>query len=375
MNIAIKEALRVVVSIALSVFIAEMLVMLILSQLEDLSTLTESIVDASLLTVLLAPALYFLVYRPLKREIKERRRAETDLRTSLHNEKVLNEKLTAARDQLLESEKLVSMGQIAAGVAHEINNPVGFVASNMGSLETYLDDLLKLVSSYENCHPLIQQDTELFQTILAARESADIDYLKSDSSDLIKESQDGIARIKRIVQDLKDFSRSDDGVYEFADLNHELDRTLNIVNNELKYHTKLEKVLGEIPAVECVPSQINQVLLNLLVNAGQAIEKEGIIRICTELKDDQVQISITDNGCGMSEQQLTRIFEPFYTTKPRGKGTGLGLSVSWGIIQTHGGSITAESEQGKGTTFRVCLPLKQANDSQEKQVEASVQAG
>lgn len=358
MKAAVKSASGVVLSITLVVFIAELLVMVALMQFKALPPLAGALIDASLLTLIIAPALYMRVYRHLIREIQHRQDAEIDLCHTLDEQRSLNTKLTQARDQLIQSEKLVSMGQMAAGVAHEINNPIGFIGSNLGSLENYRGNLMALLNTYESCHPQIKKDDELYQSVIAARAAADIDYLKTDISSLIEESAEGITRVKRIVKDLKDFSRTDDGVREQADLNHELERTLNIVNNQLKYHCTLVKQLQPLPLVECVPAQINQVFLNMLVNAGQAIAQEGVITLNTQACADEVCISISDTGSGMTDEQKTRLFEPFYTTKPRDKGTGLGLSVSWGIISKHGGRIEVESVLGTGTTFRIYLPLR-----------------
>jgi len=357
MKVAVRTALKVVSSIALIVFIAELLVMVLLMRLDTLPPLTNALIDASLLSLIIAPALYFRVYLPLMLEIRSRQQIETELHRALAEQQSLNSKLTQARHQLIEAEKLVSMGQIAAGVAHEINNPIGFIGSNLGTLKSYAEDLLQLLDTYESCHSELQQHTALYNNIIAARTKADIDYLKTDITSLIDESVDGITRVRQIVKDLKDFSRADDGVREQVDLNNELDRTLNIVHNQLKYHTTLVKNLQPLPLVDCVPAQINQVFLNFLVNAGQAIEKEGIITLESQSADDEMCISISDSGCGMNEEQKLRLFEPFYTTKPRDKGTGLGLSVSWGIINKHGGRIEVESLLGIGTTFRIYLPI------------------
>lgn len=358
MKAAVKSALRVVLSIALVVFIAELLVMVALMQFAEFPPLAGALIDATLLTLIIAPALYMGVYRHLIHEIQQRQDAEIELCQALDEQRGLNAKLTQARDQLIQSEKLVSMGQIAAGVAHEINNPIGFIGSNLSTLENYAGELIALLNTYESCHPYIKKNSDLYLAVSKARAAADIDYLKTDISSLLAESLEGITRVKRIVKDLKDFSRSDDGVREQADLNHELERTLNIVNNQLKYHTKLVKKLQPLPLVECVPAQINQVFLNILVNAGQAIAQEGIITLSTQALADEVCISISDTGSGMTDEQKTRLFEPFYTTKPRDKGTGLGLSVSWGIISKHGGRIEVDSVLGTGTSFRIYLPLR-----------------
>ena len=267
----------------------------------------------------------------------------------------LIEKLDAAQSQLLQSEKLASIGQLAAGVAHEINNPIGFVNSNIGSLDSYVLDLLRLVDVLENGE--IAAAAEL-------KREMDFDYLKEDVISLIRESRDGLERVKRIVQDLKDFSRIDSSQdWQRADLHQCLDSTLNVVGNEIKYRARVMKAYGELPEVDCLPSQLNQVFMNLLVNAAQAMPDKapelGRITITTEAADGWVRVAVADTGRGIPAENLKRIFDPFFTTKPVGKGTGLGLSVSYNIIARHGGRIEVDSQEGVGTTFTVCLPVRQ----------------
>lgn len=272
------------------------------------------------------------------------------------------QQLKQAQAQLLQSEKMASIGQLAAGVAHEINNPIGYVHSNLGTLQTYTKGLLSLLDAHERlCQALPEELRPLLAPIREAKARIDYGFLQSDLPQLLEESREGIERVKKIVMDLRDFSHageleSDDWVV--ADLHRGLDSTLNIVWNELKYKTEVHKQYGEIPAVECMPSQLNQVFLNLLVNAGQAIEKKGDITITTTLEKGEVCVSISDTGMGIPAQQLGQIFDPFFTTKPVGKGTGLGLALSYSIMQKHRGRIEVESTVGVGTTFRVYLPVQ-----------------
>jgi two-component system NtrC family sensor kinase len=196
--------------------------------------------------------------------------------------------------------------------------------------------------------------------VLDARKRLKIDHILDDAHQLIVESQDGAGWVRRIVQDLKSFSRVDQAETAFADLNEALETTINIAWNELKYVAELRKEFGDIPKVKCFPQQLNQVFLNLLVNAAHAMEgQQGTITVKTALADagDVVVVSISDTGCGMTEEVRKRIFEPFYTTKEVGKGTGLGLSISYDIIKKHGGSIEVQSEPGRGTTFTIELPV------------------
>ncbi|NIA52228.1 ATPase [Massilia sp. TW-1] len=281
----------------------------------------------------------------------------------------LNEQLSMAQAQLLQSEKLASIGQLAAGVAHEINNPISFVFSNFGTLQTYVASLLRVLARYEEAEPFIA-DPDVARGIADLREQVDLAFLQEDVLALMAESRDGIERVRKIVQDLKDFSRVDaHQQWQWADLHQGIDSTLNIVNNEVKYKADIVKEYGAIPEVECLPSQINQVIMNIVVNGAQAIEgRRGRITVRTGASGGNVWIEIADNGCGIPQAIQSRIFDPFFTTKPIGTGTGLGLSLSYGIIQKHRGRIDMQSEEGVGTTFRIELPIRQpdADDSTEK---------
>lgn len=275
--------------------------------------------------------------------------------------KELNGKLSDARTKLIQSEKLASIGQLAAGVAHEINNPIGFIFSNFGTLEKYLQDLFQMLSAYE------QAESELGNSPVAARlralyEELEIEYLKDDIPSLMNESRDGIQRVRKIVQDLKDFSRVDARQeWEWVNLHSGLNSTLNIVNNEIKYKADVVREFGELPEVQCLPSEINQVFMNLLVNAAHSITVErGTITLRTGHEGTEVWIEVADNGCGIAPENLSRIFDPFFTTKPVGQGTGLGLSLSYGIIQKHAGRMEVSSQLGQGTRFRITLPVRQA---------------
>lgn len=264
----------------------------------------------------------------------------------------LNAKLAQANKQLLQSEKLAAIGQLAAGVAHEINNPVGYVYSNLQSLGSYLDDIFRLTDAIDSASSL--DDLKMIKT------NIDYTFLKDDLKDLLSESKEGIERVKTIISAMKDFSHIDEEEFKLADLHRGIETTLNVVNNELKYKATVTKVFGELPEVECISSQINQVIMNLLVNAAHAIDDFGEITIRTLSDGAQAIVEVEDTGKGIAEENLHRIFEPFFTTKPVGKGTGLGLSLSFNIIQKHNGSITAEkSSAGKGTCFRISLPLRQ----------------
>ncbi len=284
-------------------------------------------------------------------QVKELLRANEELTQ-------LNAKLSDAQDKLMQSEKLASIGQLAAGVAHEINNPIGFIFSNFGTLERYLDDLFQMLSAYEQAEPALA-GTPVGAQLKALREKVELDFLKEDIPSLMNESKDGITRVRNIVQNLKDFSRVDTSQeWVLADLHHGISSTLNIVNNEIKYKADVVKLYGEIPDIECLPSELNQVFMNLLVNAAHAIQAErGTITIRTGTEADNVWVEVEDNGGGIAKENLGRIFDPFFTTKAVGKGTGLGLSLSYGIVKKHFGQIDVFSEVGAGTRFRVTLPV------------------
>ena len=271
-----------------------------------------------------------------------------------------NAKIRGAQEQLIQTEKLASIGQLAAGVAHEINNPMGYVHSNLETLVTYSQHLLALIEAYDAAVARSSSEEDLAE-IREMRRRFDIDFVRTDLPQLLTESREGAERVRKIIQDLKDFSRSDasDG-WAFADVHRGLDSTLNIVWNELKYKTRVVKDYAELPPIRCIPSELNQVFLNVLVNAGQAIEQSGVITISTSLEGESICVAIHDDGTGIPEELLPKIFDPFFTTKPVGKGTGLGLSISYGIIKKHGGRIEVRSPSGKGTTFRILLPLTQS---------------
>ena len=275
------------------------------------------------------------------RDITERKRAE--------------EELKQVQSHMLQQEKMASIGQLAAGVAHEINNPIGFIASNLASLQRYLDRLVEFIAAEDRV--AARADSLDAKQLENLRQKLKIDYITDDARQLIIESLDGADRVRRIVQDLKSFSRADRHENTLVNLNEALETTINIAWNEIKYVAGLSREFGEIPLVECISQQLNQVFLNLLVNAAQAMEAQGHITVRTWSDGNSVNVSVADTGKGISAEVLPRIFEPFFTTKEVGKGTGLGLSISYGIVKNHSGEITVQSEVGKGSTFTVSLPI------------------
>ena len=282
----------------------------------------------------------------------------------------LEDKQKKANAQLLQSEKMASIGQLAAGVAHEINNPTGFVSSNLKTLTDYLNDLSNLIRYYrklvadlkethlENLSSSIEKKLE---QIASLEQEADIDFILEDIMDLISDCQEGTARIKKIVIDLKDFAHPGEDKIQLADINDGIETTLSVVWNELKYKATVNKELGMLPLVECYPQQLNQVFMNLFVNGAQAIEKQGEINISTHADNGFVEIKIGDTGSGIDKKNLDRIFDPFFTTKDVGKGTGLGLNVAYNIIKKHKGTIDVKSQVGKGTVFKIRIPVGEIN--------------
>ncbi|WP_118182368.1 ATP-binding protein [Paraburkholderia phosphatilytica] len=304
-------------------------------------------------------------------ELQKRERLVSDALEQLternHELSSANAQLEQAHQQLLQSEKLAAIGQLAAGVAHEINNPVGFVLSNLNSLESYVHDLLEVIDAYMGAEASL--GTEERGRLSAARRDADLDYVREDAPALLRESREGLARVREIVVDLRDFSRVDTShAWEWVDLHRCIESTLNIVGKEVRYRAELVRCFGELPQVRCIPSQIGQVVLNLVINAAHACAGTGTdavsgmvcVRTGIVAGEDAVWIEVQDTGCGIAPENMKRIFEPFFTTKPVGQGTGLGLSVTYGIVSAHGGTIDVRSVVNQGTTFRIVLPVDHA---------------
>ncbi len=269
----------------------------------------------------------------------------------------INRELEQAQTQLLQSEKMASVGQLAAGVAHEINNPVGFVNSNLNTLRGYVDNLFQLIGSYERLENRLAGAEPSCEDISRIRRDIDIDFLREDLPSLLKESADGLDRVKKIVQNLKNFSHAGEGDWQLSNLQDGLESTLSIVHNEIKYKAEVVREYATLPQVECLPQELNQVFMNMLVNAAHAIENRGTITVRTGAQDSQVWVEFEDTGKGIAPEHIKRIFDPFFTTKPIGKGTGLGLSLSYTIVQKHKGRIEVASEPGRGTRFRIWIPV------------------
>lgn len=287
----------------------------------------------------------------------------------------LNIMLGDAKAKMVHQEKLAGIGHLAAGVAHEINNPLGFIMSNFEVLSEYFSRYNQLLSSYEVLEETLEECNSenvinLLKTISLHKTELKIEYIAEDAMDIFEDSFEGLHRIKKIVSGLKNFSRIDAlQEYEPYCINKGIEDTLIIMGNELKYSSDVEFIKGNVPEIHAIGGEINQVLLNLLINANDAIqekyggEKRGSIRIETCQDEDLVQVIIKDDGNGIPEEKMNQIFNPFFTTKPVGVGTGLGLSIAYDVIQTkHKGTIEVGSRPGEGTWFIIRLPIGQANE-------------
>ena len=273
---------------------------------------------------------------------------------------IANTRLSEAQERALGTERLASIGQLAAGIAHEINNPISFVNSNLLALNRYVEQLLAALKLYEEAEHLLPREAAIVAQLRSLRDSTDLDFIKEDLLLLLKESHDGISRVRKIVQDLRDFSHIDQSQeWQWANLHQLLDSTLNVAGSEIRRNADIIKEYADIPEVECLPSRLNQVFLNLLVNAAQAMDgrQHGSITLRSGHTGDEVWIEISDTGCGIPADDLKCIFDPFFTTKRIGTGTGLGLSVAYGIVEEHRGRIEVSSQVGIGSTFRITLPI------------------
>lgn len=286
----------------------------------------------------------------------------------------LNKKLQETKSHLIQSEKMASVGQLAAGVAHEINNPMGFISSNFNTLTGYVAEMRELLNMYNWLDNALKDKDfdeayKLWKDIDQFKNDIDLEFITEDIGKLVAESKDGIERVRTIVADLKNFShKSEDEMKEF-DVNKGLESTIHLVWNELKYKAEVKKEYSEVPNILCFPQQINQVFTNVIVNAAQAIPERGEIKIKTytesfmHTNNGWAVVEIMDNGTGMTDEVKQNLFTPFFTTKPVGKGTGLGLSIAYGIIKKHNGTIDVESEAGKGTKFIIRLPVNEVTNN------------
>ena len=378
-----RSVWKILIKVMLSIFLAETFVMLLFMFSPKLPDLVEMVVDSTLLSVLIAPILYFLLYRPLLQEILERSQIEAELRRS---QTTLKEQAQALREtlnqlqqapQLFQAEKMSSLGRLVAGIAHEINNPIGFIYSNLSPAQQYIQDLLELVQLYQQHCPHPNPE------ILVKIEAIDLDFLQEDLIKIFDSMKVGTDRIRQVVLSLRNFSRMDEANFKSVDIHDGLDSTLIILQHRLKSradHLVIDVVKGyrQLPLVDCFPGQLNQVFMSVLNNAIDAIEElsanqtdqeiennPGRITIHTAVVDaaigeaQWVEIAIADNGIGIPESIQPQIFNPFFTTKPVGQATGMGLSISYQIItQNHKGRLTCCSTPGIGTKMVIQIPLR-----------------
>jgi two-component system NtrC family sensor kinase len=279
------------------------------------------------------------------------------------DQKLIEEERENMFRSLAQAEKLASLGQLAGGMAHELNNPISFISANLSVLQEYRESMGQALRAYDDfafkktkeiCTDKLEKELGELEEL---KEELDIKYVLDDFHALLAESKQGAERIKRIVQNLREFSDPQSIQTEHTDINASLDKALEILRSEIKCKVRLVKDYGDIPELHVYPQELNQVFLNILANAAQAIQDRGEIKIRTWTQDSMVKVTVRDTGGGMSPEKLARIFDPFYTTKMVGQGTGLGLSTSYGIIKKHGGEIQVESQPGKGTTVTISLPL------------------
>jgi two-component system, NtrC family, sensor kinase len=301
------------------------------------------------------------VNHQLKGEIAERMAAVAELKVRNEDLEALNQRMARTHARMLQSEKMASIGQLAAGIAHEINNPIAFVRSNLHSLASYVSDLVAVMKAYEDAEAARDGEAER-RKLAELKRSTDVDNVIGDIPPLIAESSDGLSRVEKIVKDLRKFSHVDKISWQNVDLHECIETTLNLAAHEIERKADVVRDYGVLPPVACLPSQINQVFLNLLIHAAQSHVNRGTITIRTGRDGDSVWVQVQDTGPGVSPEDLARIFDPFFTTdftaKQVGVNPGLGLSVSYNIVQQHGGSIDVTSEVGKGSTFTIRLPIE-----------------
>lgn len=311
------------------------------------------------------------------REKRARLKAEQLLEDKARDLYLKNQKLEESYEKLkqqqaltMQNEKLATLGTLSAGVAHEINNPLAFVLSNLESLPVYKKAFLRLLKFNQDCvadSNIPQQFRDELELLI---ETEDLEFLGEDMSGLIDDTVEGIQRVKEIVQNLRSFSRTQGSDYVEADLLEGIKSTLKLLNAELKNSVTLKLDLQPLPNIICNPNQLNQVFLNLIMNAKHALvgSSKPVLSVSSGVQDEIIHIRIADNGCGMPPEVVKEIFVPFYTTKPIGQGTGMGLAIAYGIIKEHGGKINVHSEEGRGSVFDIELPVLSGKRSASSEV-------
>ncbi|MEM7624824.1 MAG: ATP-binding protein [Planctomycetota bacterium] len=292
---------------------------------------------------------------------KELKQQLAEIKAQAEREQQLRAQIEQQQSQMLQNEKMASIGQLAAGVAHEINNPIGFISSNLNTLGEYLSDLKQVLAAFDELRSAVNDQGDAVASAQNAEKickEVDLPFLIEDLDSLIGESVEGTGRVRQIVADLRDFSHVDSPELGIENVNTMLEKTLNVAHNELKYRATVETHFDEVPDIHCFGGKLSQVFLNLIVNAAQSLKEAGTVSVRTGHEDQCVWVEVADTGCGIPEENLKRIFDPFFTTKDVGKGTGLGLNLAYNIIQSHDGQITVDSVVGQGTTFRITLPIQ-----------------
>ena len=288
----------------------------------------------------------------LEQRVKSRTDELAHANTSLRE---ANRQLADAHTQLLQSERMASLGQLAGGVAHEINNPIAFISANLGTLKSYFDDLFLMMEK-------VQKGETAF--IGTGQDALGLHEMKADADALVAESRDGLSRVKEIVQELREFASVGTSDWRCIDLHAGLEAAIMLLQWRIT-NADIVRDYGELPEVQCLPSEINLVFMNLLLNASEAITGHGTITVRTRAEDEGVWVEVIDTGRGIDKDSLTRVFDPFFSTKTIGQGIGLGLSLSYGIVQRHHGRIEVTSTVGKGSVFRVWLPNRREHAAQE----------
>ena len=302
------------------------------------------------------------------RDISDRNRTKELMANQQHMEQLVHERsesLLEAQRQVLQGEKLASVGRLAAGIAHEINTPIQYIGDNLNALSGFLEEVKAVVAAYRE---LLGQATaggcppEAVARVQEAEQKHDLDFVLEDAPKAIGQALEGVQRVSQIVRAMKDFSHIKGSSSSGVDINRCLQSTLTVARNEYKYHADVHTELGELPMIECYPGELNQVFLNLLINSVHAIQdtgRRGRITVTTRAEGDWIEISIGDTGTGIPKELGNKIFDPFFTTKEVGKGTGQGLYIARQIVVgKHGGALTFDSEVGKGTTFHIRIPTR-----------------
>ena len=300
------------------------------------------------------------LYNSLEQKVLDRTHDLSKINIQL---KRANKEIKDTQSMVVHNEKMRSLGQLVAGVAHELNNPINFIYGNLLHLKKYSNDLVAIINKYETIQKQLPGDK--FEEVEKLKQDLEYDFIVEDLELLLKSCYDGAERSKQIIIDLKNFSRLDEAQIKEVDIHEGIDSALNILESKYKGRVTINKQYGMIPNVMCYAGQINQVFMNILDNATQAIEGDGNIYIRTKIEEQNVIIEFEDTGAGIDEDVIPKIFDPFFTTKPVGEGTGLGLSICYKIIRSHNGKMEVESEKGKGTKFIIEIPINWTAQNEE----------